>query len=85
MCPSWTQSSVLKILYRITCFHRWEATLEVIEMSDLPAGFMMALAKDERAMLRFAGLADDTRQQIITQARQAASREEMQAIVSSLV
>lgn len=54
-------------------------------MSDLPTGLMMALAKDERAMIRFAGLAGDTRQQIIALARQAASREEMQAIVSSLV
>lgn len=53
-------------------------------MSDIPIGLLMALAENKGAMLRFAGLADDTRQQIIAQARQAASREEMQAIVNSL-
>lgn len=74
----------LKILRRIFRFPRWETTVEVIAMSDLPTGLMMALAKDEKAMLRFAGLADSTRQQVIAQARQAASREEMQAIVRSL-
>ena len=35
-------------------------------------------------MLRFAGLSDDTRRQIIAQARQAASQEEMRAIAGSL-
>jgi len=53
-------------------------------MNDLPTGFLMVLAQNEKALLRFAGLADDTRQQIIHQARHAASREEMQAIVDSL-
>ena len=58
---------------------------EVIFMDNLPIGFVMALAENEPAMRRFAGLADDTRQQVIAQARQASSREEMQAVVRSLV
>lgn len=53
-------------------------------MDDLPIGFVMALAENEPAMRRFAGLADDTRRQIIAQARQANSREEMQAVVRNL-
>lgn len=54
-------------------------------MNDLPIGFAMALAENEPALRRFAGLADDTRQQIVTQARQARSREEMRAIVRNLI
>lgn len=54
-------------------------------MNDLPIGFAMALAESEPALRRFAGLADDTRQQIVTQARQARSREEMRAIVRNLI
>lgn len=54
-------------------------------MDDLPIGFVMALAENEPAMRCFAGLADDARQQVIAQARHANSREEMQAIVRSLV
>ena len=54
-------------------------------MNDLPIGFAMALAENELALRRFAGLKDDTRQQIITRARQARSREEIQSIVSSLI
>lgn len=54
-------------------------------MNDLPTGFAMALAANEAALRRFAGLADDTRQEIVTQARQARSQEEMQKIVRNLL
>ena len=53
-------------------------------MNDLPIGFTMALAENEPALRRFVGLADEARQQIVTQARQARSREEMQSIINSL-
>lgn len=53
-------------------------------MDELPVGFAMALAENESAMRHFAGLSDDIRRQITVQARQAGSREEMQAIVQSL-
>lgn len=53
-------------------------------MEELPIGFMMALAENGTALRRFAGLADDTRQEVVSQARQAASQEEMEAIVRSL-
>ena len=44
----------------------------------------MALAENRQAMRRFAGLSDDTRRQIIDQARQAASQAEMRAIAGRL-
>lgn len=53
-------------------------------MADLPVGFTMALAENEPALRRFANLDGDARAQIVSQARQAASREEMRAIVQSL-
>ena len=54
-------------------------------MDDLPIGFTMALAENEPALRHFASLNDGTRQQIIAQARRARSREEMRAIVNSLI
>lgn len=54
-------------------------------MNDLPIGFAMALAANEPALRRFAGLADDTRREIVMQARQARSQEEMQKIVRNLL
>ncbi len=63
---------------------RGQTTGEVISLEELPIGFMMALAENGTALRRFAGLADDTRQEVVSQARQAASQEEMEAIVRSL-
>lgn len=53
-------------------------------MNDMPVGLMMTLAEQEPAMRRFAALPAEERDRIVSQARQAASREEMQAIVQSL-
>lgn len=53
-------------------------------MNDMPIGLLMALSENENAMRRFAMLTEEERGQIISQARQAASRDEMQAIVSGL-
>ena len=54
-------------------------------MNDLPTGFLMVLAQNEKALLHFTELSDDARRQVISKARQAASREEMQAIADSLI
>ena len=54
-------------------------------MNDMPIGLMMTLAKNEQAMRRFSDLPDQERSQVVNQARQAASRDEMQALVRSLV
>ncbi|MCI8843859.1 MAG: hypothetical protein HFF08_07095 [Oscillospiraceae bacterium] len=53
-------------------------------MNDLPIGLMMSLAENEQAMRRFAALSGTERSQVISQASQAASREEMQALVHGL-
>ncbi len=44
----------------------------------------MALSENENAMRRFAMLTEEERGRVISQARQAASRDEMQVIVSGL-
>lgn len=53
-------------------------------MNDMPVGLMMALAEDEEALRRFSALSDGARAQVLAQAAQAASREEMQAVVRRL-
>lgn len=54
-------------------------------MNDLPIGLTMALAEDEQAMRRFAALSDEARAQVIAQAAQATSQDEMQALVRRYV
>lgn len=54
-------------------------------ISVLPVGFGMALAMNEEAMLRYADLTEDEREDIILKCRDASSKEEMQKIVNSLV
>ena len=54
-------------------------------MNDIPVGLMMTLAENEAAMRRFATLSEQERSQVISQARQAASRDEMKSIVSGLI
>lgn len=53
-------------------------------MNDLPIGLMMSLAENEQAMRRFAALSGPERSRVISRARQAASREDMQALVHGL-
>lgn len=53
-------------------------------MNDLPIGLMMSLAENEQAMRRFAALSSPERSQVISRASQAASREDMQALVHGL-
>lgn len=54
-------------------------------MNDMPVGLTMALAEDEQAMRRFSALSDEARAQVISQASQAASQDEMQALVRRYV
>lgn len=53
-------------------------------MNDMPVGLMMTLAENEQAMRHFAALSDQERRQVVAQASQAVSRDEMQAIVRGL-
>ena len=65
-----------------------EIILEVIflkseEDRDLPIGFTMALFSNEEAMGKYASLPENQRQEILAQARQIRSSEEMHSFVDS--
>lgn len=53
-------------------------------LSGLPTGFARALANDPVAFNRFLSLPADGKRALIHQTRNAHSREEMQALVTSL-
>lgn len=78
------QTVVLKTLVLNNMSLRGETTPEVMIVNDMPIGLLMALSENENAMRRFAMLTEEERGQIISQARQAASRDEMKSIVSGL-
>lgn len=52
--------------------------------SELPLGFGMALAQNEKAMRTFATLPRRTQLDLAAQASQVHSREEMQTLVESI-
>ncbi|MBQ8351142.1 MAG: hypothetical protein IJY20_03750 [Clostridia bacterium] len=53
-------------------------------MTDLPLGFMAALAQDKRAMQSFAQMGDREQEAVLSRARRARSKADMQLIVLSL-
>lgn len=57
---------------------------EVMGMSELPVGFVMTLAMNERAMKRFAQMPEEERRAVIARAHGARSRDDMQRIVEGL-
>ena len=56
----------------------------MINNEELPIGFTMELAQHSEALVRFSGMTEDEQQEIIGQARNAASREEMRHLVESI-
>lgn len=52
--------------------------------NELPIGFLMALAENPDAMVRFSGMNKQEQNRLTEQARQARSREDMHAIVSGI-
>lgn len=52
---------------------------------ELPPGFGMALAQNEGAMSRFEALSDAEKANVIEKCHQVGSRQEMQALVKSLM
>ena len=56
----------------------------MINNEELPIGFTMELAQHSDALVRFSGMTKDDQQKIISQARTAASREEMRHLVESI-
>lgn len=52
--------------------------------TDIPLGFSMALAMNERAMTGYAGLTEAEKEEIILRCKDVKSKAEMQKIVDSL-
>lgn len=55
-----------------------------MNFSEVPVGFGMALAQNERAMNAFAMMTKEQKQAIWNKARHAQSEQEMQNIVSAI-
>lgn len=53
--------------------------------TELPLGFGMALAMNEKAMQGYARLTEDEKERIIMKCKDATSKEEMRRLVDSLV
>lgn len=53
--------------------------------NELPLGFGMALAQNERAMQRFEALSDGEKQSLLARAHAVSSKREMQALVDGLL
>lgn len=53
-------------------------------MDELPLGFAMALAQHPKAMEAFSNLPQGAQQQILQQAHQVQSRQEMRSLVERL-
>ncbi len=56
----------------------------MVKEDGLPLGLGFGLATNQDAMMGFASLSDDEKQQVIAAARQIRSKEEMQQFVNSI-
>jgi len=56
-----------------------------MQHQNLPSGLVMALAHNPKAMVKFATLPEEKRQEIITQTHSMQSKKEMQSLVNGLV
>lgn len=56
----------------------------MVKKDGLPLGLGFGLATNQEAMMGFASLADDEKQQVIAAARQIQSKEEMKQFVNSI-
>lgn len=52
---------------------------------DLPLGFGMALAQNEKAMQKFELLSEEEKRALVEQTHSANSKEEMQSLVNGLL
>ena len=56
----------------------------MIENTDLPLGFIMALAQKGIAMTRFTNMSNEEKQSVIDSTSKIRSKEEMQSFVKNL-
>ncbi len=59
--------------------------LNRMNSGDLPVGFGLALAQDPDALQKFASLGDVARADVLRRAHAAGSKEEMRALVASMI
>lgn len=52
--------------------------------SDLPAGFVLALAQNESAIKQFESLSDEKKNALIDKTHQVKSKKEMRSLVDNL-
>ncbi len=52
---------------------------------EVPMGFSMALAQNEKALKTYAGMRDEERKEVIDKAHSVRSKQEMQRLVNGLV
>ena len=55
-----------------------------MDFREIPVGFGMALAQNEAAMNAFAMMTKEQKESVWSQARQAATKEEMRSLVSRI-
>ena len=55
-----------------------------MQRMELPIGFMAALAQDKRAMQNFARMSEGERETVLSRARKAKTRADMQLLAASL-
>lgn len=58
--------------------------MNILNNDEIPVGLSMALAENIRAMERFGNMGEQERKEVINQAKQAGSKQEMRSIVSGL-
>ena len=56
-----------------------------MEPRELPIGFTMALAMNEPAMKAYASMTESQKQDVVSKAQNAHSKEEMHSIVNNIV
>lgn len=56
-----------------------------MDFKEVPMGFSMALAQNEKALKTYAGMQDEERKEVIEKAHNVQSKQEMQRLVNGLV
>ncbi len=71
------------MLYRNSEAVRLEG--DIMNFKEVPMGFSMALAQNEKALNVYAGMRDEQKEEVIDKARNVKSKQEMQSLVNELV
>ncbi|MDO5154390.1 MAG: hypothetical protein Q4D51_00350 [Eubacteriales bacterium] len=58
--------------------------MSILNNDEIPVGLSMAFAENLRAMERFSNMDEQEKAQVLQQARQASSKQEMRSIVAEI-